>query len=161
MFGLGIPEILLILAIALIVIGPKKLPEFGKTLGRALREFKKSAQDFKRNLDIDDTLKDVKDIKDLAPTKSNLKGIIKDAVFKEETDSGNQSNAGGYERPQSTAQSNKSPADTNEETGSDDQSYTDQQPYPDPASDPKQTSEDDKNDKPDQPGKTEKAEAIK
>ena len=81
MFGLGITEILLILAIALIIIGPKKLPEFGKTLGRALNEFKKGAQDFKRNLDIDTTLNDIKDVKDIAPTKSNLKKALKDAVF--------------------------------------------------------------------------------
>jgi|SaaInl8_200m_RNA_FD_contig_41_562188_length_688_multi_7_in_0_out_0_2 TatA/E family protein of Tat protein translocase len=87
MFGLGITEILLILAIALIIIGPKKLPEFGKTLGRALNEFKKGAQDFKRNLDIDTTLNDIKDVKDIAPTKSNLKKALKDAVFKADADS--------------------------------------------------------------------------
>jgi Tat protein translocase TatB subunit len=91
MFGLGITEILLILAIALIVIGPQKLPEFGKTLGRALNEFKKGAQDFKRNLDIDTTLNDIKDIKDIAPTKSNLKKAIKEAVLKPDTDSGSTS----------------------------------------------------------------------
>jgi len=59
MFGLGMPEILLILAIALIVIGPKKLPELAKTLGRAMGEFKRSAQDLKRSIDMETTLQDV------------------------------------------------------------------------------------------------------
>lgn len=69
MFGLGMPEILLILAIALIVIGPQKLPELAKTLGRAMGEFKRSAQDFKRSIDMETTLHDVtpsaKDVTDM------------------------------------------------------------------------------------------------
>ena len=73
MFGLGMPEILLILAIALIVIGPKELPELAKTLGRAMGEFKRSAQDLKRSIDIDTTVTDVKDI-DIPD------GKLKDAV---------------------------------------------------------------------------------
>ncbi|HGY11410.1 MAG TPA: twin-arginine translocase TatA/TatE family subunit [Desulfobacterales bacterium] len=83
MFGLGMPEILMILAIALIVIGPKKLPDLAKTLGRAMGEFKRSAQDFKRSIDVETT---VKDIKDVADPKVDLEGIIKDANFKDETD---------------------------------------------------------------------------
>ena len=42
MFGIGVPELLIIMAIALIVIGPKKLPDLAKSLGRALNEFKKA-----------------------------------------------------------------------------------------------------------------------
>jgi len=67
------PEILMILAIALIVIGPKKLPDLAKTLGRAMGEFKRSAQEFKRSIDVETT---VKDIKDIEGTDSDLKGII-------------------------------------------------------------------------------------
>ena len=42
MSGIGVPELLIVLVIALIVLGPKKLPEAGKSLGRGLREFKNS-----------------------------------------------------------------------------------------------------------------------
>ncbi len=62
MFGLGMPEILMILAIALIVIGPKKLPDLAKTLGRAMGEFKRSAQDFKHSINMETTVKDVTDL---------------------------------------------------------------------------------------------------
>ena len=41
-FNIGPGELLLILAIALVVLGPKKLPEAGRSLGRAMREFKQS-----------------------------------------------------------------------------------------------------------------------
>jgi len=62
MFGLGMPEILMILAIALIVIGPKKLPDLAKTLGRAMGEFKRSAQDFKDSIDVESTVREIDDL---------------------------------------------------------------------------------------------------
>ena len=60
MFGIGMPEMLLILAIALIVIGPKKLPDLAKSLGRAFGEFKRATSELKQSLDMDDDLHDVK-----------------------------------------------------------------------------------------------------
>ena len=60
MFGIGMPELLLLLAIALIVIGPKKLPDLAKSLGRAMREFKKATNEFKETIQIDEDLSDVK-----------------------------------------------------------------------------------------------------
>ena len=60
MFGIGMPVMILILVIALIVIGPKKLPDLAKALGRAIGEFKKATSDFKESIEIDDELKDVK-----------------------------------------------------------------------------------------------------
>jgi len=60
MFGIGMPEMLLILAIALIVIGPKKLPDLAKSLGRAMREFKRATSDFKETLAMDEDFSEVK-----------------------------------------------------------------------------------------------------
>lgn len=52
MFGtLGGPELFLILVIALIVFGPKKLPEIGKNMGRMIGEFRRASQDFQRTIE--------------------------------------------------------------------------------------------------------------
>lgn len=50
MFGLGFGELVLVLLIALIFIGPKKLPELAKGLGQGLREFQKAAKGFTDSL---------------------------------------------------------------------------------------------------------------
>ena len=52
MLGIGMQEIIIILVVALIVIGPKKLPDLAKALGRAMGEFRRAADDLKDNLDI-------------------------------------------------------------------------------------------------------------
>ena len=54
MFGMGMSEIIVILVIALIVIGPKKLPEIAKSLGKAMGEFKRATNDFKDSISISD-----------------------------------------------------------------------------------------------------------
>ena len=52
MFGsIGVPELIIILTIALIVFGPRKLPELGRSLGRSLNEFKRASNELKNTLE--------------------------------------------------------------------------------------------------------------
>lgn len=52
MFGIGGQELFVILIIALLVIGPKNLPEIARTLGKAFGQFQRAADDLKREIDI-------------------------------------------------------------------------------------------------------------
>jgi sec-independent protein translocase protein TatA len=64
MFGsLGMPELLLILVIALIVFGPKKLPEVGRSLGKAMREFKRTTEEIKGKFEEQINAEEFKDLK--------------------------------------------------------------------------------------------------
>ena len=51
MGNLGMPELIFIFALALLILGPKKLPELGKQLGRGLGEFKRASNDLKRSIE--------------------------------------------------------------------------------------------------------------
>jgi sec-independent protein translocase protein TatA len=51
MFGIGMPELVIIMVIALIVLGPQKLPELARSLGKGLAEFKRASSDFRRSMD--------------------------------------------------------------------------------------------------------------
>jgi len=74
MFGIGMPEMFLILAIALIVIGPKKLPDLAKSLGRAFAEFKRATSELKDSFEIDTELNDIK------TTFNDMSNGIKEAI---------------------------------------------------------------------------------
>lgn len=58
--SIGIPGLILILIIALVIFGPKKLPEIGKAAGQTLKEFKNSTKDL--TSDVTDEVKETKDI---------------------------------------------------------------------------------------------------
>jgi len=73
MFGsLGFQELIIIFAIALLVFGPKKLPEVGRSLGKALREFRKTSDEIKEKLEEEIQADDFKEI------KTEINGFKKD-----------------------------------------------------------------------------------
>jgi TatA/E family protein of Tat protein translocase len=86
MFGnIGLPELLIILVIALLIFGPKKLPEVGKSLGRAIREFRRTSDEIKEKIEQEiqadelkdiheDIKKDIKDIKEIKDIKDDEEG---------------------------------------------------------------------------------------
>jgi len=51
MFGLGIPELIVIFVIALVVFGPKKLPDLGRALGKGIAEFKRATEEVKETIE--------------------------------------------------------------------------------------------------------------
>ena len=61
MFGIGMPELMLILALALIVIGPKKLPDIAKALGRGLAEFKRATEDLKNQIEVESRVSETRE----------------------------------------------------------------------------------------------------
>ncbi len=67
MFGLGFGELVLILIIALIFIGPKKLPELAKGLGQGMREFQKAAKGFTDQLQEETKVASIEEEKPEAP----------------------------------------------------------------------------------------------
>jgi sec-independent protein translocase protein TatA len=67
MFGsIGMPELVIILVIALIIFGPRKLPELGKSLGRSLNEFKRASQDLQNSLEQEIKLEEQKETREKA-----------------------------------------------------------------------------------------------
>lgn len=67
MFGLGLPELIVIFVLALLVFGPKKLPDLGKSVGRAMSEFKKAQRDFQESVQAE--MKDVEKTTNLQELK--------------------------------------------------------------------------------------------
>jgi TatA/E family protein of Tat protein translocase len=70
MFNIGLPELLIIAAIALIVFGPNKLPELAKAFGRAMREFKKATEEVRESFEAE--TRDLEEMKETLTEESLL-----------------------------------------------------------------------------------------
>ncbi|MEJ2581434.1 MAG: twin-arginine translocase TatA/TatE family subunit [Acidobacteriota bacterium] len=86
MFGtLGMPELILIFVVALLLFGPRKMPQIGRSIGRAMGEFRRASNEFKRTIEDEvaaDELRDVeKDLRGIRDVGRELKDI-KDTVEK-------------------------------------------------------------------------------
>jgi len=79
MFGsIGPAELILIFVIALLVFGPKKLPEIGRSVGKALREFKKTSDEIKGRIEEEIEASEIKDIrKDIRSGLDDIKSGVK------------------------------------------------------------------------------------
>lgn len=73
MFGLGAPELILILVLALIIVGPGKLPEVGRALGKGIREFKNATNS------VTDEIKEAAKIDDGVNAEANKEKATKQA----------------------------------------------------------------------------------
>lgn len=75
MFGIGMQELIIIVIIALLVVGPKKLPDMAKSLGKGLNEFRRAAEglteDIKETIKVDDEKTGEGSEKEIQRTKKN------------------------------------------------------------------------------------------
>lgn len=88
MFGtLGMPELILIFVVALLLFGPRKMPQIGRSVGRALGEFRRASNEFKRTIedevaadDLKNVGKDLKGLRDIGDDLKDLKRTIEKPI---------------------------------------------------------------------------------
>ena len=78
-FGIGLPEMAVIMVVALLVFGPKKLPEIGRSLGKAIRGFQDASQEFQNEFK-----KEAAQIEEAVKTTAELEPKLEGAVEKKD-----------------------------------------------------------------------------
>ena len=98
MFGpLGVPEVILIFVVALLLFGPRKMPEIGRTLGRAIGEFRRASNEFKRTIEDEVAADEVRSVERELKQIRNLGTDVVTAV--EQPPETSESPAGGTDTP--------------------------------------------------------------
>jgi sec-independent protein translocase protein TatA len=97
MFGsIGPAELILVFVIALLVFGPKKLPEIGRSVGKALREFKKTSEEIKGRIEEEIEASEIKDLrKDIQSGAEAFKSEIQSAAEDTSKDAEKEENGEG------------------------------------------------------------------
>ena len=88
MFGtLGMPELILIFVVALLLFGPRKMPQIGRSIGRAMGEFRRASNEFKRTIEdevaadeIREVEKDLKGIREIGKDLRDLKETVEKPI---------------------------------------------------------------------------------
>ncbi len=79
--SIGGGEVMLILVLALLLFGPRKIPEIGRTLGKTMAEFRKATRDFKLNLEREVDMEEIASAgTELRKTRADIKNMARDAV---------------------------------------------------------------------------------
>ena len=102
MFGIGFPELIIIMVLALIVIGPSKLPDLARALGKGMAEFRKATQEMKENLALDEGIQEVQ-----KATQEIKENLAMDKELKEVKD-GLIDSISGIDRPLDMTESTES-----------------------------------------------------
>ena len=132
MFGIGLPEMIVILAVALIVVGPDKLPDLARSLAKGMFELKKTVNQVKASLDDEDNLLGSVQ-SDLKKTADELKGdlegnLIESDHFTWKEPDGGTPRLDAYEKAENEGdviEMDEVKDDVQEETGPDDQKSND------------------------------------
>ena len=73
MFGIGLPELIVIMVVALLVVGPSKLPELARSLGKAFNEFRRMADEVKETIEEEVIKEEEKKEEEIEETKEDVK----------------------------------------------------------------------------------------
>lgn len=82
MFGpLGMPEIIMIFIVGLLLFGPRKMPQLGRSIGRALGEFRRASNEFKRTVEDEVAAEEIREVeKDLHEIKNVGNDVVKKTI---------------------------------------------------------------------------------
>ena len=109
MFGIGLPELFIILVIALVVLGPDKLPDLARAIGKGIGEFRRATDDIKQSFNSDDELRELKT--SLTQAKNEMTDLVKREAAGVDVDAITKAFAEGSEQPEKQAADQSEPGD--------------------------------------------------